>query len=80
MPYLKSWLFRIGLASSLAGVAAAFIVGPTEVRWASSGGGTNDVGFRREYADYDVLPPALTLSGLVMMAVAIARTKPRKSN
>ena len=80
MRYLKSRLFRIGLASTFAGVAAAFIVRPTEIRWASSGGGTSEVGFRVEYADYDVLPLALTLSGLAMMAVAIARTKPRKPN
>jgi hypothetical protein len=80
MRYLKSWLFRIGLTSTLAGVAAAFIVGPTEIRWASSGAGASDAGFFREYADYDVLPPALTLSGLVMMAMAIARTEPRKSH
>ena len=80
MRYLKSWLFRVGLTSTLARVAAGLIVKPTEIRWASSGAGTSDVGFFLEYADYDVLPPALTLSGLVMMAMAIARTKPRRSN
>jgi len=80
MRYLQSWLFRIGLTSTLAGVAAGFIVGSTEIRWASVGEGTGELGFRREYADYDVLPLALTLSGLVMMAVSIARTKPKKSN
>ena len=80
MRYLKSWLFRVGLTSTLAGAAPGLIVKPTEIRWASSGGGTGDVGFFLEYADYDVLPPALTLSGLVMMAMAIARTKPRRSN
>jgi hypothetical protein len=60
-------------------VDAALILRPTEFVGLLSGGGISDVGFFVEYADY-VFPLALTLGGLAIMAVAIARTKPGKPN
>ncbi|PYR38313.1 MAG: hypothetical protein DMF89_07505 [Acidobacteria bacterium] len=85
MRYFKSWLFRIGLVLTAVGVAACFVkpLELSEVRWASSGGGTGDLGFFAESVDYSyTIPIVLTLGGLVVMAVAVAkiRLKARSSN
>jgi hypothetical protein len=79
MRYLKSWLFRVGLVLTVAGMLAAYFVKPVEISWVSSGG-TRDFGFFRESADVNAIPMALTLSGLVMMAVATVRLKLTTSN
>jgi hypothetical protein len=83
MRYLKSWLFMTGLVLTVAGVAAYFVKRSesSEVSWASSGGGTGDLGFFVQSADYNyAIPTALTLGGLVVMAVAKVRLKTTTSN
>jgi hypothetical protein len=75
MRYLKSKLFSVGLVLTIAGVAATYFGRPVVTRWSSSGGGTNDFGFHAEYTDVNGLPIASTVSGLVVMATAVARTR-----
>lgn len=79
--YLKSWLFRTGLAVTTAGAVAFYFLQPVVKRWDSSGSGVSEFGFSVEYIDYNVLPVLLTVGGLLMMGVAVIATlrKARKT-
>ena len=73
--YLKSWLFRIGLIVTIAGVVALYFLRPVVTQWSSSGTGVGEFGFSVEYVDYNVLPALLIVAGLLLMAVAVFATR-----
>jgi hypothetical protein len=77
MRYLKSWLFGSGLVLTIGGFTLTYALKPVVKTWASSGSGASDFGFFAEYSDYSLLPLAVTLGGIAIMAVAVARIRAR---
>lgn len=84
MLYLKSWSFRAGLALTIAGAIALYFVHPVLAVWGSSGSGTGDLGYSVEYTDYhiELVPVLLVVGGLIVMALAAAKSRvtPSSSN